>query len=218
MLQVISAQLRKTAEFFMFSAMLSKEKLYDIFDNLQDVVKDPDLFEPADNRNDPLTFNKKGVVKIRSFGIPISEKMSFSDLIKRIDAAISLAAKSEEDPSMKNLDIYLSGAFRQNPNRWYNVSFKGKTYEAARDEALSKVITPSITALEATAKVLERKAGFNFSGMTEALKELHKVTEDLEKNWLASKDEADQALIRQHTEKINKSVADLRKELLGPGK
>lgn len=160
MIQVISAHLRRTAEFFMFSATLGKEKLYDIFDNLRDTIKDKSLFEPDAGRGDPLTFSKKGIAKVRSFGIPTSEGMTFRDLIKRIDSAISLAAKSEGELDMKNLDTYLSGAFRNNLNRWYNVTYKGKAYDLARDEALSKVIEPAITALEATAKVLERKGAF----------------------------------------------------------
>lgn len=147
----ISAQLRKTAEFFRFANMLNdEEQLYWLFDSLQDVVKDSSLFEPADGRNDPLTFNKKGITKVRAYGIPTSEGMSFRDLVKRVDAGIALAAKNGENLGIKRFDSYLSENFRKNPNRWYNVNFKGMAYEKARDEA-EGILQRTLQALEGIA-------------------------------------------------------------------
>lgn len=67
-------------------------------------------------------------------------------------------------------------------------------------------------------KLEGRYGALDFSGMGQALKELHKFVDDVEKDWKASKNEADEALVQQHAQKINKSIENLKKELWGPGK
>jgi hypothetical protein len=116
---------------------------------LKDILQDEKMFTMY--LKDPLAFSKKGLAKIRGFGLPVSPELTFRDFIHEIDKAIQLAAKEGNEKDIQMLDQYLKSAFRPNQDRWYNVYYRGKDYPTARDEAMKKVIRPILAALAGTA-------------------------------------------------------------------
>jgi hypothetical protein len=149
MREIISSQIRRIAEKLLFAASLDRQKLHDIFVKLEEILKDENMFTVY--LKDPLAFSKKGLAKIREFGLPVSPELTFRNFIREIDKAIQLAAKEGNEKDIQMLDQYMASAFRPNQNRWYNVFYRNKDYSTARDEALKKVIDPMMVALAGTA-------------------------------------------------------------------
>ncbi|MBE3087008.1 MAG: hypothetical protein IMZ64_12425 [Bacteroidetes bacterium] len=149
MKEIISNQIHRIAEKFLFAASLNRQKLHDIFEQLKDILKDEKMFTMY--LKDPLAFSKKGLAKIRGFGLPVSPELTFRNFIREIDKAIQLAAKEGNEKDIQMLDQYVASAFRPNQSRWYNVHYRDMDYSTARNEAMKKVIEPMMIALAGTA-------------------------------------------------------------------
>jgi len=160
MKQIISFHLRRVAVFVLFAAGLDLDKLQNIIEKLKSIVENKKFFEPVEEgelRQDPLTFNKDGLKEVRKFGLPLPPGfVTFRDIIKKLDAAIRLAAEGG-DENLTTLNTYMDRALRRPEDRWVNVNFKGLSYELARDKALNKVIKPVSIALSSAIKFPEGK-------------------------------------------------------------
>lgn len=149
MMQIVSSQIRRVAEMFLFAAGLDKDKLHEILENLKDLLGDKSLFETVGE--DPLVFNKKGIQKLQSLGGGNLRGPSLIKVIKQLDGAIKLSVRTG-DKELINLNNYLENSLRQRPGTWTAAQFQGLDFEKARDRALTKVIEPVSLAMSAVVK------------------------------------------------------------------
>jgi hypothetical protein len=149
MLQIVSSQLRRVADMFLFAAGLDKDKLHEILEKLKDFLEDKSLFEIVDK--DPLTFNKKGLQKLQGIGAGHIAGPSFKKVIQQLDGAIKLAVKTG-DKDLISLDNYLEGSLRKRPGNWTAATYKGMAFDLAKDRALTNVIEPMSLAMSAVVK------------------------------------------------------------------
>jgi len=148
MMQIISSQIRRVAEMFLFAANLDKDKLHAILEKLKDMLEDKNLFET--DEGDPLTFNKKGLQKLQSVDGNLRGP-SFKKVIQQLDGAIKLAVRTG-DKELISLNNYLENALRNRPGTWAAATFKGMAFDLAKDKALTKVIEPMSLAMSAVVK------------------------------------------------------------------
>jgi hypothetical protein len=133
MIQVISYQLRKTAEFLIFAAGLNHESLMHAVESLKDILKDQNNFNPEGEI--PLTFSKKGLNRVKSID-PALAATTMAGVINRIDRAVSIS----DDESLSAVQKYL-GTLKSRPGRWTNLALKdGMSFEDAKQKVLEDAL------------------------------------------------------------------------------
>lgn len=145
---MVSSQVRRVAELFLFAAGLDKDKLHEILEKLKDLLEDKSLFETIEE--DPLVFNKKGLQKLQGLGGNLRGP-SFKKIIQQLDGAIKLSVRTG-DKELISLDNYLEKVLRKRPGTWTAAPFKGLSFDEAKDKALSKVIEPVFLAMSAVVR------------------------------------------------------------------
>ena len=128
-MQMVSSQVRRVAELFLFAAGLDKDKLYEILEKLKDLLDDKSLFETVEE--DPLVFNKKGLQKLQGLGGSNLRGPSFKKIIQQLDGAIKLSVRTG-DTELISLNNYLEKALRKRPGTWTAAPFKGLSFEEAK--------------------------------------------------------------------------------------
>ena len=145
-MQIVSSQIRRVAEMFLFAAGLNKDKVNDILEGLEDLLGDKSLFETV--AGDPLVFNKKGIQKLQGMGGGNLRGPSFAKVVKQLDGAIKLSVRTG-DKELISLNNYLEETLRQRPGTWTATQFQNLDFDEAKDRALTKVIKPVSIAMTA---------------------------------------------------------------------
>lgn len=140
MIQVISFELRRMAEFVIFAEDLTLEKLNHVVESIEDIAKDKSNFDP--NAEYPLTFNKKGLNAIKRIDPAIAAPTILA-VLKRLDAAV----KASLDEDLQNLNQYLQKSLRRTPGKWINLVLNGKDFEENKSLIIDQAIKPFIFAM-----------------------------------------------------------------------
>jgi thiamine biosynthesis lipoprotein ApbE len=135
-----SYEIKKVAEFLLFAADLTIDKLSHVMETIEDMLKDNRNFTQTEN--DPLTLSKKGLSKIRNID-PALAGESLLHTLKKIDMAI----KTGENKDLQMLNQYLQKSLRRTSGKWINVVLRGKTFEEAKRAILDAAIKPLVHAM-----------------------------------------------------------------------
>ena len=121
MLQVISHDMRRVAEYLIFASSVTIDELHVIMEVLKKVIKKDENFSPS--KENPLILSREGQGELRLINKAIRANDLYS-VISRLDKAIRDG--STENPELVNLESAVEKTLRHSNGKWVNVNFRGK--------------------------------------------------------------------------------------------
>lgn len=167
MLQIISYEMRKTAEFIIFAESLSLEELSYISEGLVELLKDEDNFDLK--AKIPLTFSKKGLKAINDIDSTIATP-HLMGTIKRLDALI----KASPAKDLRVINNSLDRVLRRLSGKWINLVPKGKDFAEIKKDVINNAILPFTTVLDGVSSVSKRYDPKKYKYLTDPYAELSK--------------------------------------------
>ena len=126
MIQIISSNLRRLADFILFAQAINKEQIDKIIRKLEDTLHDNGNFSSTEDQ--PLLFSPAGLQKIKSLeGQNFSQAKDMMDVFRTLLRALSLAAKTGNEQF-----AYVLKVLEKAPGKGLKMNLKGLNFSDAK--------------------------------------------------------------------------------------